>query len=181
VIVLLPDSWKWIFFQFRPRNNRRRRLEPLPSRTFLIPALLSLPIPSVSSRHSISSSVFRKVSNFLSFLPYSLSSFCLTFKVSFSSDVFFLRSTYVTAFFTSSFPLPSTPFTAIPFFLAQSKLKGMAEGKGNIMVRNGKFIPVTGGGGPKGCEPSRLPHFLDNLLTDGGELSALWTVHTLPQ
>jgi hypothetical protein len=37
-----------------------------------------------------------------------------------------------------------------------------AEGKN-------KAIPVTGRGGPYGCETSRLPHFLDNRLTDGGE------------
>jgi hypothetical protein len=35
----------------------------------------------------------------------------------------------------------------------------------------GKAIPVTGHGGPWGCETSRLPHFLDNPLTDGGEVS----------
>jgi hypothetical protein len=33
-----------------------------------------------------------------------------------------------------------------------------------------KAIPVTGRGGPYGCETSRLPHFLDNRLTDGGEV-----------
>jgi hypothetical protein len=33
-----------------------------------------------------------------------------------------------------------------------------------------KAIPVTGCGGPKGCETLRLPHFLDNRLTDGGEV-----------
>jgi hypothetical protein len=37
--------------------------------------------------------------------------------------------------------------------------------------KKGKAIPVTGGGGPQGCETSRLPHYLDNLLTDGGEVS----------
>jgi hypothetical protein len=31
------------------------------------------------------------------------------------------------------------------------------------------YIPVTGRGGPYGCETSRLPHFLNNRLTDGGE------------
>jgi hypothetical protein len=30
-----------------------------------------------------------------------------------------------------------------------------------------KTIPVRGREGPKGCETSRLPHFLDNRLTDG--------------
>jgi hypothetical protein len=34
-----------------------------------------------------------------------------------------------------------------------------------------KAIPVTGRGGSQGCETSRLPHFLDNRLTDGGEVS----------
>jgi hypothetical protein len=36
----------------------------------------------------------------------------------------------------------------------------------------GKAIPVTGREDPWGCETSRLSHFLDNRLTDGGELSA---------
>jgi hypothetical protein len=33
-----------------------------------------------------------------------------------------------------------------------------------------KAIPVTGSGVPQGCETSRLPHFLDNQLTEGGEV-----------
>jgi hypothetical protein len=37
----------------------------------------------------------------------------------------------------------------------------------------GKTIPVTGRGGPQGFETSRLPHFLDNRLTDGGEVISL--------
>jgi hypothetical protein len=36
-----------------------------------------------------------------------------------------------------------------------------------------KAIPVTGRGGPQGCETSRIPHFLDNRLTDGGEVLSL--------
>jgi hypothetical protein len=36
-----------------------------------------------------------------------------------------------------------------------------------------KDIPVTGHGGPHGCEPSRLRHFLDNWLTDDGEAVSL--------
>jgi hypothetical protein len=36
-----------------------------------------------------------------------------------------------------------------------------------------KVIPVTGCGDPQGCETSRLPHFLDSLLTDGGEVVSL--------
>jgi hypothetical protein len=34
----------------------------------------------------------------------------------------------------------------------------------------GKAIPVTGREDPEGCETSRFPHFLDNRLTDGGEV-----------
>jgi hypothetical protein len=37
----------------------------------------------------------------------------------------------------------------------------------------GKAIPVTGRGGPQGCMTSRLPHFLHNRLTDGGEVVSL--------
>jgi hypothetical protein len=35
---------------------------------------------------------------------------------------------------------------------------------------NGKAVPVSGHGGPQGCETSRLPHFLDKWLTDDGEV-----------
>jgi hypothetical protein len=36
-----------------------------------------------------------------------------------------------------------------------------------------KAIPVTGPGGPKGCEMSKSQHFLDNQLTDGDEVVSL--------
>jgi hypothetical protein len=36
--------------------------------------------------------------------------------------------------------------------------------------KKGKAIAVTGRGGPYGSVTSRLPHFLDNRLTDGGEV-----------
>jgi hypothetical protein len=36
-----------------------------------------------------------------------------------------------------------------------------------------KAVPITGRGGQLGCETSRLPHFLDNRLTDGGEVVSL--------
>jgi hypothetical protein len=36
-----------------------------------------------------------------------------------------------------------------------------------------KDIPVTGCGGPQGYETSRFPHFLDNRLTRGGEVTTL--------
>jgi hypothetical protein len=34
-----------------------------------------------------------------------------------------------------------------------------------------KAIPVTGRGGLYGCATSRLTHFVDNRLTDGGDVS----------
>jgi hypothetical protein len=37
-------------------------------------------------------------------------------------------------------------------------------------------IPVTGCGDPEGCGMSRLPHFLDSWLTNGGEVVIL--MHT---
>jgi hypothetical protein len=39
----------------------------------------------------------------------------------------------------------------------------------------GKAIPVTGRGGPRVCETSRLPHFLGNRLKDVGKVVS----HTL--
>jgi hypothetical protein len=39
--------------------------------------------------------------------------------------------------------------------------------------KQGKTLPVTGRGGPYGCEPSALLHFLENRLTDGGEVVSL--------
>jgi hypothetical protein len=35
-------------------------------------------------------------------------------------------------------------------------------------------LPYTGSEGPQGCETSRLPHYLDNRLTDGGEVVSLY-------
>jgi hypothetical protein len=40
----------------------------------------------------------------------------------------------------------------------------------NDRLKKGKAIPVTGREGPWGCETSRLPYFLDNQLTDVGEV-----------
>jgi hypothetical protein len=37
-------------------------------------------------------------------------------------------------------------------------------------VKKGKAIPVTDREGPYGCETSRLPHLLENRLTDGGKV-----------
>jgi hypothetical protein len=49
-------------------------------------------------------------------------------------------------------------------------------------ICKGKAIPVTGRGGPYGCDTSRLPHLLDSRLTDGGEVVSLTgrTPCTLP-
>jgi inner membrane protein involved in colicin E2 resistance len=46
--------------------------------------------------------------------------------------------------------------------------------QGNILV---KANPVTGRGGPEDFETSRLPHFLDNRLTDGGKVVSLTLRH----
>jgi hypothetical protein len=39
--------------------------------------------------------------------------------------------------------------------------------------RKVKSIPVTGRKGPQGCERLRLPHFVDNRLTDSGKVVSL--------
>jgi hypothetical protein len=36
--------------------------------------------------------------------------------------------------------------------------------------KKGKVIPVTGRGGPQGCERLRLSFYLDKGLTDGGKV-----------
>jgi hypothetical protein len=42
-----------------------------------------------------------------------------------------------------------------------------------IALIKGKAIPVTGRRVPYSCETSRLPHFLDNRLTDDGKVVIL--------
>jgi hypothetical protein len=42
-----------------------------------------------------------------------------------------------------------------------------------VKGKKGKAIPVTSRGGPQGCQRSWLTHFLDNRLTDGGEVVSL--------
>jgi hypothetical protein len=46
--------------------------------------------------------------------------------------------------------------------------------------KKSKAIPVTDRGGPQGYETSRLPHFLDNRLTDVVRLSTLRVGLPLP-
>jgi hypothetical protein len=41
------------------------------------------------------------------------------------------------------------------------------------VIQKGKAIPVTGREGPYSCETSRPSHFLDNRLTDDGEVVSL--------
>jgi hypothetical protein len=43
----------------------------------------------------------------------------------------------------------------------------------NHIKKNNKAIPVAGHEGLQGSETSRLPHFLDNRLIDGGEVVSL--------
>jgi hypothetical protein len=39
--------------------------------------------------------------------------------------------------------------------------------------KNCRAIPITGRGGPWGCEALRVPHYLDNRLTDGGKVGSI--------
>jgi hypothetical protein len=39
-----------------------------------------------------------------------------------------------------------------------------------ILLKNSKAVPVKGRRGPFSCEMSRLTHFLDNRLTDSGDV-----------
>jgi hypothetical protein len=48
-----------------------------------------------------------------------------------------------------------------------------ALGLGRVLWINDLVIPVTGHGGPSGCETLRVPHYLDNRLTDGGKVVSL--------
>jgi hypothetical protein len=51
------------------------------------------------------------------------------------------------------------------------KWKKKRKGRKNRRETDGrKVIPVTGRRGTQGCETSKFPHFLENRLTDGGEV-----------
>jgi hypothetical protein len=43
----------------------------------------------------------------------------------------------------------------------------------SVKIQKRKAIPVTGYGGPLVCDTSRLPHSVDNRLTDGGNVVSL--------
>jgi hypothetical protein len=49
-----------------------------------------------------------------------------------------------------------------------------------IIITKNKIIPVTSRGSPYVCETSKLPHFLECRLTDGGEVVSLtrWSPFT---
>jgi hypothetical protein len=53
------------------------------------------------------------------------------------------------------------------------KLKNRTTQKCNATLKNVKAILVTCRVGASSCETSRLPHCLDNRLTDGGEVVSL--------
>jgi hypothetical protein len=79
----------------------------------------------------------------------------------------------------SPLPAEGVPLSAKRSLLAgqrQSHVKEIGKGK------KGKAIPVAGRGGPQGSERPRLSHFLDNRLTDGGEVVSLTRhPHFIPQ
>jgi hypothetical protein len=51
-----------------------------------------------------------------------------------------------------------------------------------MLKKGSKAIPVTGLGGLKGCEMIRIPHCVDNRLTDGGKVvSRMHRPHFTPQ
>jgi hypothetical protein len=54
--------------------------------------------------------------------------------------------------------------------MVRSRRKQLVTLVSKRVKEKGKAIPVTGRECPQGCETSRLPHFLDNQLTDGGEV-----------
>jgi hypothetical protein len=62
----------------------------------------------------------------------------------------------------------------------ESKEEEMAGGWGQLHTEElhsvkikGEIIPVMGRGGPQDCETPRLPNFLDNRFTDGGDVVSL--------
>jgi hypothetical protein len=64
----------------------------------------------------------------------------------------------------------------------QRPVTGIALFPFYIIISKAKAIPVTGLGGLQGCEMLRIPHCLDNRLTDGGKfVSPTHSPHSTPQ
>jgi hypothetical protein len=88
-----------------------------------------------------------------------------------------LFSSVIIFFFTDG----STPWTSNQLFAATASKHMTTQTQNNQIYTSNihattwlmwpaKDIPVTGRGGPYGCEILRLPNFLENRLTDGGEV-----------
>jgi hypothetical protein len=69
-------------------------------------------------------------------------------------------------------PAALFPGKGLRYPFAISQVRGCApERVFNLQYKNkSKAIPVTGLGGLQGCEMLRIPHCLDNRLTDGGKV-----------
>jgi hypothetical protein len=68
---------------------------------------------------------------------------------------------------------PGTKCILLSLYVIQERGNRPATFISCIIIKKGKAILVTGLRGPEGCETSRLPHFLDNRLTDGGKIVRL--------
>jgi hypothetical protein len=55
----------------------------------------------------------------------------------------------------------------------RERMRSKKEGNKCPKVKKGNANPITCRGDPFGCETSSLPHFLDNRVTDGGEVVSL--------
>jgi hypothetical protein len=60
-----------------------------------------------------------------------------------------------------------------PHFFVFSEIAVVSKKSRRLVKCRGKAIPGTGREDLYGCETSRLPHFLDNQLTYGGEIVSL--------
>jgi hypothetical protein len=69
-------------------------------------------------------------------------------------------------------PYVSAKHTAATTLAAPTRNQSWATIHEHFLLpfRSKKAIPVTGHGSPQGSETSRLPHFLDNRLTDDREV-----------
>jgi hypothetical protein len=82
-----------------------------------------------------------------------------------------VRSTY----FLSSYPvsLKSIVANLVTLEYRLNRSKEPVHPETLTKFRGRQPIPVSGHGDPYFCETSSLPHFLDNWLTDGGEVFSL--------